>query len=134
MNREEEAANTLLQLRKMEVVSVPQHTLNEIFQKLSSLEEQIQKLSSTGEKEPIIDNIVEFKVYKKSILVTGNTKPYKELLKKYKASWNSTLKGWIMTREKGRKCAKRFNKKYETITNIEESIIEDSDSDYTSSD
>lgn len=135
MSRDIEAANILLQLGKMDSVSVPQSTLNDIFQKLSSLEEQIKKLSSVERKDSFEDStIVEFKVYKKSILVTGNTKPYRELLKKYKASWNPTLKGWIMNREKGRKCAKKFNKKYEDITNIDESILEDSDSDYTSSD
>lgn len=40
-----------------------------------------------------------FEEYKKCILVTGDTKPVKDLLKSHKAKWNPTLKGWVMTPE-----------------------------------
>ena len=34
--------------------------------------------------------------YGHSILITGDTKPYKERLKGYGARWNGRLKGWIL--------------------------------------
>jgi uncharacterized protein (UPF0216 family) len=33
--------------------------------------------------------------YKKSIIISGPTKDYKEIFKSIGCSWNSTLKGWI---------------------------------------
>jgi len=134
---EQNAASTLLTMDKQQdCVLVPQKTLDAIMEKLTSLEQAVQALSkkqrSYSSGSEAVDNIVEFKVYKKSVLVTGNTKPYKEFLKKYKASWNPSLKGWILNKEKGRRCAKKFRKKYIDIAEVQGQVLADSDSEYSS--
>ncbi len=128
---EKNAAESLLTMnQQQEYVLVPQKTLDTIMEKLTALEKALHCSYSSGSEA--VDNIVEFKMYKKSILVTGNTKPYKEFLKKYKASWNPSLKGWILNKEKGRRCAKKFRKKYIDIAEVQGQVLVDSDSEYSS--
>ena len=65
--------------------------IDKILATIAQLQREVESLRSKEE--------VEFKEYKKSILVTGDTKPHKETLKKYKGRWNPTLNGWILSRD-----------------------------------
>ena len=62
---------------------------------------QLEKLVCTP-KPLVTHNINEITVekYKKSLLIKGDTKPIKELLKQNGGKWNSTLGGWIFSAKK----------------------------------
>lgn len=144
LTMEQNNTTEYVQVSKLEIDAIMQklNGLDAIMQKLTGLEQEVKFLrqqqhqkrsfsASSSSSEPC-DNIVEFKIYKKSVLVTGNTKPHKEFLKKYKASWNPTLKGWILNRERGRRCAKKFKKKHVDIAEVQGQVLVDSDSEYSS--
>ena len=67
--------------------------IDSILATLDTLRREVEALRDNGEKAEDIT----FETYKKSILVSGNTKPVKEVLKSNGARWNPTLKGWVMT-------------------------------------
>ena len=72
---------------------------------ISELKNQVAELVKLLTKEPVskgsskkvsgTTGTVIVKNYKKSLLVTGETKPVKDTLKELNGKWNGTLVGWI---------------------------------------
>lgn len=81
--------------------------MEEILKRLDQQDEKIKKLQESldkliGKKDNDGGNVSIIK-YKKSIVVTGNTKPIKDTMKEYHGRWNTRLKdedgktfcGWV---------------------------------------
>lgn len=122
-------------------IQIEKSVLDKILERLNVLESLLreQKIrahsdSSASSLEEPVDKVVEFKIYKRSVLATGNTKPHREFMRKNKGSFNSTLKGWIFNKDNGRKAAKRFKKKHIDIAEVQAAVLMESESEYSSSD
>tara|TARA_B100000475_G_C14998875_1_gene315519 strand:+ start:542 stop:898 length:357 start_codon:yes stop_codon:yes gene_type:complete len=65
----------------------------------NKLDKIIQILNNTT-NSLVIPEDVYWSSYKKSIIVYGNTRPFKEHIKKAGGKWNSKLTGWIFYKPK----------------------------------
>jgi len=107
-----------------------EEVLQNILETLRRIEDKLdsQKISPPSSPLSTSSGIVEFVKYKKSVLIKGDTRKYKDTLKKKGASWNPALKGWIMNKQSGRKMANYFKKKYPDYTEVEGAILYTSES------
>ena len=109
----------LEKMSKLEVTNI------ELNSRISSLESKLLKYdrvnseSSSGDESEEHVNVT---LYKKGIKVSGNTKPHKDMIKKHGGRWNSMLKSWIFTIEKGTLFSLIASKQIENII-IEEQIL-----------
>ena len=104
--------------------------LKNILETLRRIEDKIDSkiISPPSSPSSTGSGIVEFVKHKKSVLIKGDTKKYKDILKKKGASWNPTLKGWIMNKEGGRKMANYFKKNFPDNTEVAGSVLYTQDS------
>ena len=65
-------------------------------------------VSTKNKEETESHNDISFDVYKKGVCISGDTKPYKDIIKGLGAKWNPTLVAWIATNKTGLKCFSFF--------------------------
>ena len=82
-----------------ELQELMQGKIDDLKQEIEELKANQKKISFSSEvHHEIEDGVIKFSIYKKGVIVKGDTKGYKDILKtKGAASWNGGLKGWIMS-------------------------------------
>ena len=68
------------------------------------------------------DGVIKFEAYKKGVKISGDTKQYKDTLKKAGGKWNGTLKSWIMTIAASQLLIPKMTEKYgdKILSDVEE--------------
>lgn len=108
----------------------------ELLAEIEYLRREIQTLkmerydSSSG-SDSTGDGVIEFSLYKKGVKISGDTKKYKEILKSRGATWNSTLRSWIMTIPKAQILIPKMIKKFGDKIVITSSELKPDEDDYT---
>jgi len=85
-------------LEKLEQLQVQMDILRQEVAELKT-NKQHQKKESSGP----LEGEIKFSLYKKGAKVSGETKPYKDIIKSLGGKWNGGLKCWIMTVENAKK-------------------------------
>lgn len=83
----------------------------ELLSEIRQLREEISSsyhINSYGKDYDLGDGVIMFSIYKKGVLISGDTRTYKDELKEYNAKWNPKLKGWITSQEKAREIIPRM--------------------------